>query len=115
MTLALYMDEHIPRSITTALRLRQIDVLTVQEDGLTGSRDSQVLDRATALGRILFTQDDDFLVEAQRRQAAEIPFSGVVYAHQLAISVGNCIRDLEIITQVATFDELANMVWYLPL
>ena len=39
MTLALYMDEHVPRSITTALRLRQIDVITVQEDGLTGSRD----------------------------------------------------------------------------
>ncbi|MEQ8958316.1 MAG: hypothetical protein RLP02_10380 [Coleofasciculus sp. C2-GNP5-27] len=32
MTVALYMDEHIRRSITLGLRLRGIDVLTVQED-----------------------------------------------------------------------------------
>jgi predicted nuclease of predicted toxin-antitoxin system len=56
MTLMLYMDEHVPRAVTVALRLRQIDVITVQEDGLTGSRDPQVLDRATELGRILFTR-----------------------------------------------------------
>lgn len=56
MTLMLYMDEHVPRAVTVALCLRQIDVITVQEDGLTGSRDPQVLDRATELGRILFTR-----------------------------------------------------------
>jgi predicted nuclease of predicted toxin-antitoxin system len=115
MSLALYMDEHVHRSITIGLRLRNIDVITVQEDGRTGSRDLQILDRATELGRIMFTQDDDFLIEAQRRQEAGIYFSGIVYAHQLAISIGNCIRDLELITQVETIDELANTVRYLPL
>ncbi len=35
MSLAFYMDEHVPRSITSGLRLRSIDVLTVQEDGRT--------------------------------------------------------------------------------
>jgi hypothetical protein len=34
------MDEHVPRSITTGLRLRNVDVLTVQEDGRTGFPDS---------------------------------------------------------------------------
>jgi predicted nuclease of predicted toxin-antitoxin system len=115
MTLALYMDEHVHRSISVGLRLRQIDVLTVQEDGLTGYRDSQILDRATEIRRILFTQDDDFLVEAQHRQAIGIYFSGIIYAHQLSISIGNCIRDIELITQIETFEELANTVRYLPL
>jgi Domain of unknown function (DUF5615) len=115
MTLALYMDEHVHRSITIGLRLRQIDVITVQEDGRTGSRDSQILDRAMEIERIIFTQDDDFLVEAQRRQVAGIDFSGIIYAHQLGISIGNCIRDLELIAQVTTFDELTNRVRYLPL
>jgi predicted nuclease of predicted toxin-antitoxin system len=115
MTLSLYMDEHVPRSITVGLRLRNIDVLTVQEDGRTGSRDSDILDRAGEIGRIIFTQDDDFLVEAQRRQSAGINFSGIIYAHQLAISIGNCIRDLELITKAETFDELINTVRYLPL
>jgi Domain of unknown function (DUF5615) len=49
MSLAFYMDEHVPRSITAGLRLRNIDVLTVQEDGRTGFPDPQVLDRATEL------------------------------------------------------------------
>jgi Domain of unknown function (DUF5615) len=115
MTTALYMDEHVHRSITIGLRLRHIDVMTVQEDGRTGSRDSQILDRAMEIERILFTQDDDFLVEAQRRQTAGIDFSGIIYAHQLGISIGNCIRDLELIAQVTTFDELTNMIRYLPL
>jgi hypothetical protein len=29
MSLAFYMDEHVPRSITAGLRLRNVDVLTV--------------------------------------------------------------------------------------
>lgn len=32
MTLKLYMDHHVPRAITTGLRLRNIDVLTAYED-----------------------------------------------------------------------------------
>ncbi|HEY4564743.1 MAG TPA: DUF5615 family PIN-like protein, partial [Thermoanaerobaculia bacterium] len=46
MSLALYMDENVPRAITGGLRLRGIDVLTVQEDGLSGLADPEVLDRA---------------------------------------------------------------------
>lgn len=74
MTIALYMDEHIPRAITVGLRLRGVDVLTVQEDGLAGISDPVLLDRATELGRIVFSQDQDFLIEAHRRQAEEIDF-----------------------------------------
>jgi hypothetical protein len=47
MTLALYMDEHIRRAITNGLKLRGIDVLTVQEDGRTGTPDPILLDRAS--------------------------------------------------------------------
>ncbi|MGI0488379.1 DUF5615 family PIN-like protein [Pantanalinema rosaneae CENA516] len=42
MTVTLYMDEHVPRSITNGLRLKAIDVLTVQEDGLAGMPDLAV-------------------------------------------------------------------------
>lgn len=39
MSLAFYIDEHVPRAITIGLRLRGVDVLTVQEDGLKGKED----------------------------------------------------------------------------
>ncbi|MGL5804946.1 MAG: hypothetical protein ACRC11_05820 [Xenococcaceae cyanobacterium] len=42
-------------------------------------------------------------------------FFGVIYAHKLRVSVGDCIRDLEIIAKAATPEELANRVQYLPL
>ncbi|MFB2937455.1 DUF5615 family PIN-like protein [Aerosakkonemataceae cyanobacterium BLCC-F154] len=66
MSLALYMDENVARQITTGLRQRGVEVLTVQEDGLTSFPDPIVLDRATELQRLLFTQDQDFLAEASR-------------------------------------------------
>ena len=95
------MDENVHRAITSGLRLRGIDVLTVQEDGRRRLRDPTVLDRATELGRILFSQDDDLLVEARRRQSKGISFSGLAYAHQLEATIGECVRDLELIAQAA--------------
>lgn len=66
MSLALYMDENVHGAITTGLRLRGVDVLTVQEDDRAGLPDPLVLDRAMELERIVFTQDSDFLIEANR-------------------------------------------------
>ena len=65
--------------------------------------------------RVLFSQDDDFLAEANLRQQERKNFSGVVYAHKLRVSVGDCVRDLEIIAKAAYPEELANRVQYLPL
>jgi predicted nuclease of predicted toxin-antitoxin system len=109
------MDVHVKRAITTGLRQRSIDVLTAQEDERSRASDEQLLDRAAELGRVLFTQDDDFLAEAKRRQSEGTPFDGVVYAHQLAITIGECIRDLELISHAVQPPELKNQVLYLPL
>ncbi len=109
------MDEQVPRAITIGLRLRGIDILTVQEDGLTGMPDPILLDRATKLQRVLFSQDQDFLIEASRRQAKGIAFTGIIYASQLSVSIGECVRDLEIIAETAEVEDLANSVLFLPL
>ncbi len=115
MAVALYMDQHVPRAITAGLRLRGVDVLTAYEDGASAWEDPALLDRAGALRRVLFTQDDDLLAEAARRQAQGRPFGGVIFAHQLHVSIGTCVRDLEIIAKNADTEELANQVLFLPL
>jgi len=66
MPISLYMDAHVPRAITLGLRLRTVDVLTAQEDGSETLSDSELVNRATQLNRVLFTFDDDLLVEAAR-------------------------------------------------
>jgi len=74
MPLALYMDQHVPRAITTGLRSRNVDVLTASEDGTSACTDTELLDRALQCGRVLFSQDDDLLAEAARRQVESVPF-----------------------------------------
>ena len=54
MPVALYMDENVSRTIADELRKQGIDVITIQEDGLMGVPDSDILDRATQLNRIIF-------------------------------------------------------------
>lgn len=115
MSIALYMDEHIHRAITVGLRLRGVDVLTAQDDGRRHTPDDVLLDRASELGRALFSQDEDLLAEARRRQAKGHPFSGVIYAHQLRVTIGMCVHDLELIARAAEPADLANRVEYLPL
>lgn len=114
MPLALYLDQHVPRAITIGLRLRGVDVVTAFEDGASTVTDPELLDRASALGRVLFTQDDDLLIEAPRRQAADQPFSGVIYAHQLRASIGACVSDLVLIATVGELDDLRDRVLFLP-
>jgi predicted nuclease of predicted toxin-antitoxin system len=111
----LYLDEHVARAIAEGLRLRGVDVLTVQEDGRRGASDEAVLDRATELGRPLFSQDEDLLAEAARRVAQGIRFAGVLYAHQVHATIGDCVRDLALIAAAAEPEELANRVEFLPL
>ena len=109
------MDVHVRRAITVALRARDVDVLTAQEERGAELLDPDLLDRATALGRVLFRQDEDLLAEATKRQRGGIPFAGVVYAHQLYVTIGRCINDLELIAKLGNPDEIANRVQFLPL
>jgi len=115
MAIALYMDHHVPRAITVGLRLRGVDVLTAYEDGTSELDDPALLDRASELERVLFTRDDDLLIEATKRQREGSPFYGVIYAHQLRVSIGSCIEDLEIIAKAGEAEDLMNGVKFLPL
>ena len=62
-----------------------------------------------------FTQDDDLLREAAERQRQGVAFAGVIYGHQLKVTIGQCIRDLELIAKVNEPEDCANQVEYLPL
>ncbi len=115
MPVKLYMDHNVPRAITSGLRLRGVDVLTAYEDQAHQLDDPALLDRAEELSRVLFTRDDDLLSEAARRQEENTSFPGVIFAHQLSVSIGVCIDDLEVIAKAADPDDLNGNVIFLPL
>ena len=114
MPVALYMDQHVPRAIATGLGLRGVDVLTAHEDGNSETNDPELLDRATALERLFFTQDRGFLAEGVSRQRDGRHFYGVVYASQ-QVSIGKCVGDLEILTAAEDLENLIGRVTYLPI
>jgi hypothetical protein len=95
MALAFYMDVHVPAAITAGIRRRGIEVLTSQEDGTRRAADDQLLARATELGRILVSQDEDLLGITRDWQRGQRSFSGLVFAHQQGASIGRCVEDLE--------------------
>lgn len=109
------MDEHVPRAITAGLRLKGIDVLTVQEDNSHSKSDPELLDRAVFLKRAIFTHDDDLLAEATKRQRTGVFFYGVIYAHHLKVSIGTCVKDIELISKFNDIEEMRNQVIFLPL
>lgn len=106
MAIRLYMDQHVRSAVTHGLRLRGVDVLTAYEDGCHELPDPELLDRATHLDRVIFTQDADFLAEAARRQRAGEGFAGVIYTHQMTMHIGDCIDDLELVAKATDPEEL---------
>jgi Domain of unknown function (DUF5615) len=62
-----------------------------------------------AEGRVLFTQDEDFL----RLHAAGFPHAGIAYCHQEARSVGEIIRGLQLIWEVYDPEEMTGRIEYL--
>lgn len=89
--------------------------MTAQQYGFRQATDDRLLDSTSELDRVLFSQDDDLFAEAKRRQVEGVQFTGVIYAHQMRITIGQCVQELELIAKLAEPEELANRVEYLPL
>jgi len=114
MSLELMTDVHVPLAIVRGLRRRGVDVLTAQEDGASTLSDADLLDRALELGRILFTQDEDFLAEIPSRQKQGSNYATVVYGHQFT-PIGCCVNDLELILRSLLPNEKTGCLLRVPL
>lgn len=66
------------------------------------------------LDRVIVTYDQDFLSEAQRRQAEGIRFAGICYAPKRSVVIGQMIADLELLATISEPEEVANRVFFLP-
>lgn len=103
-----YADEHISRAVIRGLRHRGIDALTVSEAGLQGADDEEQLARALAEGRVLLTQDSDFL----RLGQAGLAHAGIAYARQ-GTAAGEIIRGLVLLHAVLGAEDMKGHVEFL--
>jgi uncharacterized protein with PIN domain len=104
----LYMDEHVHRAVTDGLRRRGVDALTAKDAGLLETEDEQHLAFALGNGRVIFTQDAEFL----RLHASGQRHSGIVYAPQQT-AIGAILRGLLLIFDVLSPEDMANHVEFI--
>jgi predicted nuclease of predicted toxin-antitoxin system len=93
VTVGLYLDQHVDGAIAEQLRARGVDVLTLLEDGRESAPDDAVLDRALDLGRVVVTEDHDFLgIVHERLRAGERV--GVIFIEQDGWHRGRLVETL---------------------
>ncbi len=108
-------DEDFNGGITRALLRRNVDVLRVQDAGLSGASDESVLQWAAEVGRVLITHDHATLVGlAYDRVRDSQPMAGV-FAVAQSLNIGTVVEDLELIARCSEPEEWRDQVVYLPL
>jgi len=114
MPVPLYLDVNVPQSITDQLRERGVNVVTAIEDGARELTDRELLERARELRRVVFTHDTRFKALAEDWQRQGQQFAGLIFGRQLGGTVGQFVRDLELIALACDPDDCWNTVQYLP-
>ncbi len=115
--LRLAADENLNNNIIRGLMRRKpdIDIIRIQDIGLSGADDSNVLDWAAKNGRILLTHDAATITKyAYERILAGLSMPGV-FEININASIGKIIEDLLLITEYSIEDEWNNRIEYLPL
>lgn len=109
MPIRFHLDEHIPASVAAGLRRRGIEVSTSVESGLISADDATQLSFAYSSGRVLVTHDADFL----RLHAEGVAHAGIAYCEQGASSIGEILRQLALIYDLLTPEEMAGKIEFL--
>jgi predicted nuclease of predicted toxin-antitoxin system len=102
-----HTDEHVSKAVASALRRRGVNVQRTPEIGMLSASDEEHMIRARDEGRVIFTQDDDYL-----RLATTMEHAGVVYASPDK-AIREIISGLMLIYEVLEADEMRNHVEYL--
>lgn len=101
-----HLDENVDHAIARALRHRGIDVTTSTEAGLVGADDRQQLEFARSAGRVIVTQDSDFL----RLHRQGVPHSGIVFAPSGSRAPSEIIRFLCLLNDCVDSQEMVGNV-----
>jgi predicted nuclease of predicted toxin-antitoxin system len=110
-------DENLKRQIIRGLLRRNpsVDVVRVQDAGLTGVEDQFLLDWAARDNRVLLTHDVQTLVGfAWELVRLGQPMAGVIVMGR-NVRVSQAVEELLLIAECSEPEEWAGVVAYLPL
>ncbi|MEK7276482.1 MAG: DUF5615 family PIN-like protein [Chloroflexota bacterium] len=110
--LKLFLDEHIWRGLTEALRKRGYDAIAVEDVGKKGEDDEPLLVFATTQGRAILTYNiSDFSPLAKVWYEAGRDHAGIILSKNL--EKGELLRRVTKLLETVTAEEMKNAVRYL--
>jgi hypothetical protein len=104
-----YADEHVKAAIVEGLRRRAMDLVTAQDRGHRQTDDEKLLEAATVEGRLLLTNDTDFLRIHSDWMASGRNHSGIVFWPQPR-PIGEVIRRVWHYALVTSPQDAANAI-----
>jgi hypothetical protein len=115
--LRLAADENFNNDIVRALlrRKRNLDIVRIQDVGLSGADDSAVLEWAAQENRVLLTHDVSTITRyAYERVEAGKMMPGVFEVSR-SVPIGRAIEDILLLAECSVDGEWEGQVRYLPL
>ena len=115
--LRLLTDEDVHGDIVAGLRRRRpaLDLVRVQDVGLSHTPDAIILEWAAHQGRVVVSVDKKTLaVDAWDRVTRGLPMPGVAIL-RIALTIGQAINELELIALAGNPEDFRDQVIYLPL
>lgn len=114
--LRLAADENFNRNIVRGLlRLKpDLDIICIQDVGLTAADDPTILEWAAGQNRLLLTHDVSTITRyAYERVQEDLPMPGVFEVSR-KVPVGPAIEDILLIAECSLENEWEGQVRYLP-
>ena len=115
--LQLGADENFNNDIVRGLKRRDplLDIVRIQDTGLSGATDPELLAWAAREGRVLLTHDVSTLTRfAYERVKAGLPMPGVIEVSR-AVPMGSAIEDILLLANLSLPGEWEGRIIYLPL
>jgi hypothetical protein len=108
-----YADEHVHSALTQALRLRGMDVVTVQDRNREGTSDEELLREALRDERIMLTNDADFLALASTFASQGRSFAPIFYWPQNQRRIGDTMRKTIGLATTLEYAKACSQVYFL--
>jgi len=104
----IYADENIEQSIVEGLLRRGVEIVSAGELGHIGRSDEFHLRKASEMNAVILTHDNDFLIMADK-----LDHNGIIFAHSKNVSIGQCVRGVELIVNILTNKDMKNHIEFL--
>lgn len=103
-----YLNESVNIAVVNGLIRRDVEAISAKDVGNLGLSDEEQLNYAVKNNLVIVTHDADFL-----SMAMNFKHKGIVYIHQQKYGIGDLIRRLKLLWEIAEQEDTLNHIEFL--